>query len=246
MTASDEARYRPVFATQERSGTLRAIWRSAYGDDYPEEVQPLSFVTRTDLARIAQWLGIGEGDTFADLGCGRGGPALWLARETGASVVGVDIAPEAVSAATGRTASFGLEGRARFQIGDFVDPGLPADRFEAATSIDSLWMVIDKPTAVRSVARLLVPGGRWVCTTWEPRYFRYRELLQDAGLDVLLCEELPDWRERQCAVYDGILRERNALAGELGTEAAAVLVREAEEISPALVDHRRLFIVARR
>ena len=65
---------------QQRPGkTNLRIWRAAYGDDYPAEAEPHSFVTKTDLARIVDLLAIGSGNTLVDLGCGRGGPGLWLA-----------------------------------------------------------------------------------------------------------------------------------------------------------------------
>ncbi len=241
-----EARYRPVLASQGRSETLRTIWRDAYGADYPAEVEPLGFITTPDLVRMGRWLGVGAGDTFVDLGCGRGGPGLWLARETGACVVGVDIAEEAVAAAAGRMAQFGMAGRARYQTGSFTATGLPDGQFHAALSVDSLWMVLDKPAAVREVARITCPGARWVLTTWQPRYLWYRTLLEDAGFEVLVHEEPAGWRERQRAVYAGIVRERDRLTDELGQAAAEVLVAEAHEIAPVLDDYQRLIIVACR
>jgi len=243
---TDETRYRPVFASQSGSPTLRAIWRQAYGPDYPEELEPLSFITRSGLNRICAWLGVGPGDAIVDIGCGRGGPGLWLARETGASLLGVDIAPEAVAEARRFAARFGMAERARFQVGSFTATGLADEGFQGAVSIDSLWMVLDKPAAVREVGRLLVPGARWVCTTWEPSYFRYRRVLEDAGWVVLHCHEPTEWQSRQVAVYEGILGEQDRLIEELGPEAAQVLIAEARDIAPVLGQYRRLFVVARR
>jgi hypothetical protein len=120
---------------------------------------------------------------------------------------------------------------ARYQVGSFTATGLPSARFQAAVSIDSLWMVLNKPAAMREVAQILAPGSCWVCTTWEPAYFQHRNLLQDAGFEVLISEETPNWRSRQLAVYEGTLRERERLTAELGSEAAAsVLIPEAQEI----------------
>lgn len=122
----DEARNRPtpkelgaqrhalrdtLYARQAESPTHRAIFREVYGAEYPEEVLPLSFITRTLLRRIAQAIAAGPGQTIIDLGCGRGGPSLWVARETGASVVGIDISPVAIEHASQRAREFGVEGR---------------------------------------------------------------------------------------------------------------------------------------
>ncbi len=69
----------------ERSQSLRDIFRKVYGDDYPEEANHDSFVTTTTLQNFVRYLNVGPGLTFVDLGCGRGGPGMWIARETGAN-----------------------------------------------------------------------------------------------------------------------------------------------------------------
>jgi SAM-dependent methyltransferase len=241
-----EDRYRAVFGAGRRSETLRGIWRDVYGDDCPPEVEPLGFSTLTELRWMADGIGVGAGDTFADLGCGLGGPGLWLARETGATVLGIDLVEEAVAAARQRPAQFGLgPGRARYQVGSITGIGLASGRLDGALSVDALWMVLDKFAAVAEVARILAPGARWVLTTWQPGYLRYRTLLTEAGFEILVHEEPPDWRRRQSNVYQQIIAGRGRIARELGPAAAAVLVDEAGEILPRLADHQRLFIVAR-
>ena len=57
-------------------------------------MDPRSHVTWTELRRIVRELRIGPGDAFLDLGCGHGGPCLWVARATRAAVVGIDLAEE--------------------------------------------------------------------------------------------------------------------------------------------------------
>ncbi|MFG2227781.1 SAM-dependent methyltransferase [Streptomyces sp. NPDC048644] len=46
----------------------------------PPEAEPFSFLCADLLHHIAAELALKEGETLADLGCGRGGPGLWLAR----------------------------------------------------------------------------------------------------------------------------------------------------------------------
>ena len=140
------------FAGWSKSPTMRHIWRKVYGEDYPEDVDPFSFVTLTDLRRITRELRVGPGQTFADLACGRGGPGLWVARESGAALVGIDFSRVAVEHAIQRIGVFGLSGRARFQVGDFTATGLPAVALDGAMSVDALWLVPDKAAAVREVA----------------------------------------------------------------------------------------------
>lgn len=243
---TDEARYRPVLSVPGWSSTLNAIWQDVYGDDYPAEVEPLGFCTLSELSLIQRWLGTGAGDSIVDIGCGRGGPGLWLAQRTGASLVGVDLVAEAVEQAALRAQALGSAVSARFQVGDFRHTGLPGSAFEGAVSVDSVWMVLDKVAAIREVARLLVPGGRWVFSTWEPPYLSYVRLLEAGGWEVLTCHEPAQWHERQLAVYRDIIGARDRLVAELGPVAAQVLVSEAREMAPTLHEYRRLLIAARR
>ncbi len=76
--------YGAKWASHVESPTRQRIRREVYGDEYPAEVDPRSFLTWTELRRLARELRVGRGDTFVDLGCGHGGPGLWVASETGA------------------------------------------------------------------------------------------------------------------------------------------------------------------
>jgi 2-polyprenyl-3-methyl-5-hydroxy-6-metoxy-1,4-benzoquinol methylase len=99
--ASSDA-YGAKWASHVESPTRQRIRREVYGDEYPEEVDPRSYLTRTELRRIARELRIGAGARFVDLGCGQGGPSLWVARETGATVVGIDVSSVGIARAAQR------------------------------------------------------------------------------------------------------------------------------------------------
>ena len=109
-----------VFAALAQSPTIRRIWREAYGDEYPEEAQPFGFITLSLLQRIAQEVHVGPGQTLADLACGSGGPGLWVARATGARLVGIDYSSVAVQQARQRAAAFGLSGKADFLVSEIT------------------------------------------------------------------------------------------------------------------------------
>jgi len=149
------------------SPTRRRIRRAVYGDEFPEDADPSSYITVTELRRFARDLRVGPGDAFVDLGCGRGGPGLWVARETGADVVGIDVAPMAVEYSTQTAAEFGLSARASYQVGDFCSTRMPPGSLDGAMSVDVLWAVPDKVAALREVARILRPSGRFLFTSWD-------------------------------------------------------------------------------
>jgi SAM-dependent methyltransferase len=244
-----------LFAAIPRSPTLRRIWHDAYGLDYPQEADPFAFVTVTDLRRMAAELAVGPGQVMVDLACGRGGPGLWVARETGAALVGVDFSEVGIEQAGRRALELGLGERARFLVRDAAATGLPEASFDGAMSVDSFWLFPDKRQVAAEVARILRPGGRFIFTTWEfpatppgwpAQLNQHRDLLSEAGLALRTCEETQDWRRRQLAVYEGILAAESSLRAELGEDAAAPLIGEAQEVPAMLHDGRRVIIVSAR
>lgn len=236
-----------VYAAKNK--TIFRVFRDVYGDDYPEEVEPLSFVTKTDLLRIVQFLSISSGHTFVDLGCGRGGPGLWVARETGADLVGIDLSPVAVEQAKQRVSDFDLEGHARFLVADFCATGLQDKSCDGAISIDMLWMVPNKIAAMSEVARILRSAARFVFTTWEsikPSETDYHLLMQDSGFEIEEYYEKPDWERRQRAVYERILAEQATLIKEMGETAARPVINEAKEAPGGLANARHVLMVCRK
>src|SRR5215510_12011097 len=113
------------FAAVERSTWLRTSFASILDGELPAEVEPFSFVPLVGLREVAAALAMRQGETLIDLACGRGGPGMWLARETGAVVTGVDGSAVAIAQAEARAGLFGLDGRSRIVVGDLADTGLP-------------------------------------------------------------------------------------------------------------------------
>lgn len=100
-----------------------------------------------------------------DLGCGEG----WCCRELalrGADVVGVDISPAQVDLARSGP---GTGGRTEYRVMDAVDVDRqPWEAFDLVTACMSLHWMHD-PTAVLAAARrVLVAGGRIVCSMPHP------------------------------------------------------------------------------
>jgi SAM-dependent methyltransferase len=242
--------FNDLYEGQTRSPTFRGIFRDAFGDQFAEEVDPCGFLTLDDLQSLLRYLHIGQDQAFVDLACGRGGTGLWIARATGARLVGVDLAEVAIDKARRRIADFGLEGRAEFRVGDFAATGLPAASFDGAISIDSLFLVADKTGSVEETARILKPGARFVVTTWEmdlPGGVKdYRPMLEAAGFEVEAYEKTPQWEQRQRAIHEGVLGKQDALVKEMGKPGATVWFRFAKEELPKLSHMQRVLIAARK
>ena len=161
---------------------------------------------------MAHLLAIGPGSILVDLGSGRGGPGLWLARATGADLIGIDLSTKGIAQATQRIPEFGLVGHARYLQGNLCATGLPDQSCDAAVSIDVLVFIQDQSAVMREVARILRPGAPFVFTAFEDRDTeRYRIPMQANGFNVEVYEEKPDWRRRQLALYARTVAEQDAL-----------------------------------
>jgi ubiquinone/menaquinone biosynthesis C-methylase UbiE len=251
--------YSAQYASHVDSPTRQRIRREVYGDEYPEDVDPRSFITRSELRSLADALQVGPGQTFVDLGCGHGGPGLWVARETGASVVGIDLSRPAIASAALRAEEFGIGDRARFEVADLVATGQPDAAFDAAMSVDVLWSVPDKAAALREIARILKPGARFAFTNWDrdrtpPGYLPplgdHRPLLEEVGFAVERYEVQSDAELRR-AYYERLVAAEEALTREMGAEATARLMFEAKgtlgltDGVDYLAHSRRIAVVAR-
>lgn len=247
------------FAAVANSPTLRAISQRIYGSEYPADAEPFSFVTVTDLNQIARSLAIGAGDTILDLCCGRGGPGLWVARATGASLIGIDFSPIGVAHAKQAAQRMKLADRTRFEIADACATGLADGSCDAAMSIDALQLLPDRAATLREVARVLRAGARFAFTTWEidphtpagdpseRRFVRdHTPLLEAAGFRVESREQTPNSQRYEREFFEGILANRDQLVAEMGESVTAGMCDEANSVLPNVVKHRRVLLIASR
>ena len=249
-------RYAAIYDGFAQSPTLRRIWATTYREDYPADAEPYGFVTLTDLRRMAEALAIGPHDTFADVGCGRGGPGLWIARQTGASLIGIDASPAAIRHATARASEWGLQDRGRFHLGEFACTRLAGGMLAGAMSTDAFLFAPDLPAACQEMARIIRAGGCFVFTSFElfkaSTHFQlapiqdYRPMLEVAGFTVEQYEETPDWERRMRLVFAGIVAEAANLRREVGDVGAASFQQLATNRPKELADARRVLVVARR
>lgn len=233
---------------KEKSESLRDIYREVHGEDYPEEANPDSYATITDLRTITKNLNVGPGKTFIDLGCGRGGPGLWIARETGANYVGIDIAESAIEEAKHRAKDYKIKGNFDFRVANIHSLNFPAKSFDGAISIDVLHFLPDMLVAFKQVARILRSKSFFVFTSCEhkksPKLYDYRPYLRDAGFQVKTYIETPDWNDRQREVYQKIIELKKVLIKDMGRDGAFAWIMDAKTYLPMLDDLRRILAVA--
>ncbi len=248
--------YDAIFARFAESATLKAIWNGVYAEEYPNEVgSPYSFVTVTELKLIVASLPIGSSNRFVDIACGQGDISLWVARQTGGSVVGVDYSKVAIQSAILSAKNQGYQDRTLFVQGDASNTNIASASLDGAISIDSLQVMPDPFSVIVEVARILKTGAVFAFTAWEinkpPVSGRsiipdYRPLLKKAGFEIERYDEPEGWRQQQEAVYRKIQESADILKYELGNEASSILLEDAARKPHQLVDFRRVLVIARK
>ena len=173
-----------------------------------------------------------------DICAGIGGPARYVASQTGAHVTGVDLTESRCHGARELTGRVGLG--AVYACGDAQMLPFAARRFDAAISQEAWLHVPDKPALLAEAFRVLRHGGRLAFTDWTagdgftaedqalmarifaavnvPTRDDYAEMLSQAGFrDIavtdLSAERVPVLQER-LAMYERMRAETLARTGE--------------------------------
>jgi SAM-dependent methyltransferase len=94
-----------------------------------------------------------------DVGCGIGGPARMAAADYGCAVIGVDLSPDFVRAATTLTARVGLSDLVEFRVGTGERLGFAAGSFDRAMMVHVGMNIPDKAAVFAEIRRVLQPGG---------------------------------------------------------------------------------------
>ncbi|MFF1278934.1 methyltransferase domain-containing protein [Streptomyces marokkonensis] len=99
-----------------------------------------------------------------DVGCGIGGPAVQLARVTGAEVTGITVSHDQVTLANRLAADLGLADRVRFEYADAMELPYADASFDASWLLESIIHMPDRGHVLKEIARVVRPRGRVVFT----------------------------------------------------------------------------------
>ena len=108
---------------------------------------------------MADWAQIGEETRVLDVGCGIGGPALFLAQEVGCHVTGISTSRVGVELAASRAEAGGLSDRVEFLERDGMANKFLAETFDCAWIMESSHLMERKDLLLAESARVLRPDG---------------------------------------------------------------------------------------
>jgi SAM-dependent methyltransferase len=140
---------------------LARVRQEAFGEDIGQN----SWLTADEYRTYCAWLGVGPEAHVLEVGCGSGGPALFLARTTGAQVTGVDINAHGIAAGNAMARDQQLDSRVHFEQVD-ASGALPfADaHFDALLCIDAINHLPGRLQVLREWRRVVKDDGRVLFT----------------------------------------------------------------------------------
>jgi len=178
------------------------------------------------VEQLAERAGISGRHHVLDVCSGIGGPARYLAHTRGCNVTGIDITRSRHESAIRLTKLVKLDHKVKFIHGDALDMPFADGTFDVVISQEAFAHIPDQRQVIAECTRVLKPAGtiaftaivsspsfedtaltrlqREMAAAVIPSRESYIELLENAGLLDVGCDDLSDW-------WTGILVDRLAM-----------------------------------
>ncbi len=113
------------------------------------------------ISYLAKQLGLKEGMRLLDAGCGIGGPAVGLAKESNVSIEGITISPVQVEKGRKFIAENGLSDKVNINLGDFaaIEKLYPANSFDVVYFLESFGYAKSQKAVLESAIKVVKQGG---------------------------------------------------------------------------------------
>lgn len=151
----------PVAGTDVLTERSRATWTSG---DFGRIARGYESGAAEFIAR----LGLARGERVLDVACGTGNLTIPAAR-TGASVTGIDIAPNLVAQAGARAAAEGLA--ITLDVGNAEQLPYGRGTFDTIVTMFGAMFAARPELVASELARVACPGGRIAMANWTPEGF---------------------------------------------------------------------------
>ena len=117
--------------------------------------------SRAAWEAVADAVGVGDGTSLLDLGCGSGAFCAFVAQR-GASVHGLDVEPDAIAHALEDVPG------GDFRLGMMESLPWANDSFDVVTAFNAVQYALDPELALTEAARVVRPRGRIAICKWGP------------------------------------------------------------------------------
>ena len=115
---------------------------------------------------LAHMMGIRDGMSVLDVGCGVGGPAREIAKFAGVNITGLNNNDYQIERATAAAAKDGLTKQLKFVKGDFMQMSFPDNSFDAVYAIEATVHAPSLEGVYSQIFRVLKPGGVFGVYEW--------------------------------------------------------------------------------
>ena len=228
----------------ERVPFVDALQRARVGAYPPHEfVDQESFMSASEILKLADQAGVAAGASVLDLCCGIAGPGRFITHRLGCRYLGVDYSASAIELARQRAGLLPC----RFEISRI--PPVPAGPFDVVLLLETMLAFPEKASLLQEISGALGSGGRFALTVEEgpPLTESERATMPDADTvwliplpEMLSCLERAglvvrwqeEWSRAHAVMADSLL---TAFAGDAQAVAAQIGDRALEEL---LVAHR--------
>jgi cyclopropane fatty-acyl-phospholipid synthase-like methyltransferase len=151
------------------NGTYKNYAEELYGEirreTYGEDIGQNSWLTADEYREFFRIMDLGPGKKVLEIATGSGGPAVFMVKETGCVLTGIDINENGVNNARRLAEENGLSDQITFVLGDATATlPFPDGSFDAIVSIDSINHLKDRAGVLKQFYRLLKPGGKLLYT----------------------------------------------------------------------------------
>jgi cyclopropane fatty-acyl-phospholipid synthase-like methyltransferase len=134
-------------------------------ETYGEDIGQTSWLTADEYRSFFSLLNLSREKSILEVASGSGGPAVFMVKETGCDLTGIDINENGVANAKKLAAENGVSDKTKFIVAD-ASSTLPFtdEAFDALVSIDSINHLKSRGKVLKEFNRVLKKGGRLLFT----------------------------------------------------------------------------------
>jgi cyclopropane fatty-acyl-phospholipid synthase-like methyltransferase len=141
------------------------LYKEIREDTYGEDIGQTSWLTADEYKGFLNILKLSDSQTVLEVATGSGGPAVFMVKEKGCKLVGIDINENGIQNAKKLAAENGLTDKMGFSLADASEKlPFPDETFDALISIDSINHFISRDKVLKEFYRVLKKGGRLLFT----------------------------------------------------------------------------------